>query len=66
MLFREELEKLEAAALQHKRKPASAKPLPPEAEVLAEQYREAVVGRFPKGCASRCWCATRRASSPRR
>jgi hypothetical protein len=36
-------------ALQHKRKPASTKPLPPEAEVLAEQYREAVVGRFPKG-----------------
>jgi hypothetical protein len=36
-------------ALQHKRKPASTKPLPPEAEVLAEQYREAVTGRFPKG-----------------
>jgi hypothetical protein len=36
-------------ALQRKRKPASSKPLPPEAEVLAEQYREAVTGRFPKG-----------------
>jgi hypothetical protein len=36
-------------ALQHKRKPASTKPLPPEAEALGEQYREAVMGRFPKG-----------------
>jgi len=36
-------------ALQHKRKPGSTKPLPQEAEVLAEQYREAVTGRFPKG-----------------
>jgi len=36
-------------ASQRKRKPASTKPLPPEAEVLAEQYREAVTGRFPKG-----------------
>jgi hypothetical protein len=36
-------------ALQRKRKPASSKPLPPEAEMLAEQYREAVTGRFPKG-----------------
>jgi hypothetical protein len=36
-------------AIQRKRKPASSKPLPPEAEALAEQYREAVTGRFPKG-----------------
>jgi len=36
-------------ALQHKRKPASSKPVPPEAETLAEQYREAAAGRFPKG-----------------
>jgi hypothetical protein len=36
-------------ALQHKRKPGTTKPLPPEAEVLAEQYREAVTGSFPKG-----------------
>jgi hypothetical protein len=36
-------------ALQRKRKPASSKPLPKEAEVLAEQYREAVMGRLPKG-----------------
>jgi hypothetical protein len=36
-------------ALQRKRKPASSKPLPPEAEALAEQYSEAVTGRFPKG-----------------
>jgi hypothetical protein len=36
-------------ALQRKRKPASTKPLPPEAEALAEQYSEAVTGRFPKG-----------------
>jgi hypothetical protein len=36
-------------ALQRKRKPASSKPLPPEAEMLAEQYREAAAGRFPKG-----------------
>jgi hypothetical protein len=36
-------------ALQHKRKPGSTKPLPPEAEVLAGQYREAVTGCFPKG-----------------
>ncbi len=48
-------------ALQRKRKPASTKPLPPEAEALAEQYSEAVTSRFPKGCASRCRCATRRA-----
>jgi hypothetical protein len=25
------------------------KPLPPEVEMLAGQYREAVTGRFPKG-----------------
>lgn len=31
------------------RKPASSKPLPPEAEILAEQYRKAVADRFPKG-----------------
>jgi hypothetical protein len=36
-------------ALQRKRKPASSKPLPPEVEVLADQYREAVMGRFAKG-----------------
>jgi hypothetical protein len=36
-------------ALQRKRKPASSKPLPPEVELLADQYREAVTGRFPKG-----------------
>ncbi|MFL5349313.1 MAG: hypothetical protein ACJ8AT_31315 [Hyalangium sp.] len=36
-------------ALQLKRKPASSKPLPPEAEALAEQYRQAVTVRFPQG-----------------
>jgi hypothetical protein len=36
-------------ALQRRRKPASSKPLPAEAEVLADQYREAVTSRFPKG-----------------
>jgi hypothetical protein len=36
-------------ALQRRRKPASSKPLPPEVEVLADQYREAVTGRFAKG-----------------
>jgi hypothetical protein len=36
-------------ALQRKRKPASTKPLPPEVEQRADQYREAVTGRFPKG-----------------
>jgi hypothetical protein len=36
-------------ALQRKRKPASSKPLPADAVVRAEQYREAVKGRFPKG-----------------
>ncbi len=35
-------------ALLRKRKPASIKPLPPEAVELADQYREAVTGRFPK------------------
>ena len=36
-------------ALQRKRKPISSKPLPPEAEALAEQYRQVVASRFPKG-----------------
>jgi hypothetical protein len=36
-------------ALRRKRKPASSKPLPPEAEARAEQYTTAVAGRFPKG-----------------
>ncbi|WP_224365651.1 hypothetical protein [Hyalangium versicolor] len=36
-------------ALQRKRKPASSKPLPQEAQVLAEQYGEAVARRFPTG-----------------
>jgi hypothetical protein len=36
-------------ALQRKRKSASSKPLPPQAVQLADQYREAVTGRFPKG-----------------
>ncbi len=36
-------------ALQRKRKPASSKPLPPEVEHLADQYREALAGRFTKG-----------------
>ena len=36
-------------ALQRKRKPTSSKPLPPEAEQRADQYREAVTVRFPKG-----------------
>jgi hypothetical protein len=36
-------------ALQRKRKPASSKPLPPEVETLADQYREAVTGRLPRG-----------------
>jgi hypothetical protein len=36
-------------ALQRLRKPASSKPLPPEAEALAEQYSEAVTSRFAKG-----------------
>jgi len=36
-------------ALQRLRKPTSSKPLPPEAEALAEQYSEAVTGSFPKG-----------------
>jgi hypothetical protein len=34
-------------ALQRKRRPASSKPVPAEAEALADQYREAVAGRFP-------------------
>ena len=36
-------------ALKRLRKPASSKPLTPEAEALAEQYSEAVTGSFPKG-----------------
>ncbi len=36
-------------AIQRKRKPASSKPLPPEVETLADQYREAVTGRLAKG-----------------
>ena len=36
-------------ALQRKRRPASSKPLPPEVETLADQYREAVTGRLPRG-----------------
>jgi hypothetical protein len=34
-------------ALQRKRRPTSSKPVPAEAEALADQYREAVTGRFP-------------------
>jgi hypothetical protein len=36
-------------ALMRKRKPASTRPLPAEAEALAEQYRKAVVDHFPPG-----------------
>ena len=36
-------------ALQRKRRPASSKPLPQEVEVLADQYREAVTSRLPRG-----------------
>jgi hypothetical protein len=36
-------------AIQRKRKPSSSKPLPPEVVARADQYREAVTGRFPKG-----------------
>jgi hypothetical protein len=36
-------------AIQRLRKPASSKPLPQEAEALAEQYSAAVMGRFAKG-----------------
>jgi hypothetical protein len=36
-------------ALQRKRKPASSKPVPAEAEALADQYREAVQNRFTRG-----------------
>jgi hypothetical protein len=36
-------------ALQRLRKPASSKPLTPEAEALAEQYSEVVTSRFPRG-----------------
>ena len=40
-------------ALLRKRKPSSSKPLPPEAEALAEQYRTAVMSLFPKGKGTR-------------
>jgi hypothetical protein len=40
-------------ALRRKRKPASSKPLPPEAEARAERYSEAVARRFPKGQGTR-------------
>ena len=46
-------------ALQRKRKPASTKPLPPEAEARAEQYSEAVAQRFPKGKGTRVKVAVR-------
>ena len=46
-------------ALQRKRKPASSKPLPAEAEARAEQYSEAVAGRFPKGQGTRVKVALR-------
>jgi hypothetical protein len=36
-------------AIQRKRKPTSSKPLPDADVVLADQYREAVTGRFAKG-----------------
>ncbi|HYH97736.1 hypothetical protein [Hyalangium sp.] len=36
-------------AIQRKRKPSSSKPLPTEDLALADQVREAVMGRFPKG-----------------
>jgi hypothetical protein len=36
-------------AIQRKRKPASSKPLPPEDLALADQFKEGVTGRFPKG-----------------
>jgi hypothetical protein len=36
-------------ALQRKRKPTSSQPVPPEAEALADQLREVVKSRFPKG-----------------
>lgn len=36
-------------ALQRKRKPASSTPLPEEDVALADQYREVVTKRFPKG-----------------
>ena len=36
-------------AIQRKRKPASSKPLPPEAEALADRYREALARCFPQG-----------------
>ncbi|HYI01903.1 hypothetical protein [Hyalangium sp.] len=40
-------------ALQRKRKPASSKPLPKEAEALADRYSDAVTARFPKGKGTR-------------
>jgi len=36
-------------ALLRRRKPASSKPVPPEVLALADQYREAMASRFPKG-----------------
>ncbi|WP_224244213.1 hypothetical protein [Hyalangium gracile] len=41
------------AAIRIRRKPTSSKPLPPEAEARAEQYRSAVLARFPKGNGTR-------------
>ena len=46
-------------ALQRKRKPSSSKPLPPEAEALAEQYREAVTRPLPQGKGTRVKVAVR-------
>lgn len=36
-------------ALRRKRKPASSLPVPPDVEVLADQYHEALKSRFPRG-----------------
>jgi hypothetical protein len=36
-------------AIKRKRKPSSSKPLPEEEVAQAEQYREALVGQFPRG-----------------
>jgi hypothetical protein len=35
-------------AIQRKRKPSSSKPLPPEVLAQVEEYREAVIARFPE------------------
>jgi hypothetical protein len=40
-------------ALQRLRKPTSSKPLPPEVEAEADQFRDAVLARFPKGKGTR-------------